>query len=96
MATEANPYIRHCGCSHAGPGHDWKRCLEHAHRESIERTLETAFGTPICPEGCGDARRPKCAWEAADCPRHDVTRAWKRLLDAAAAYVPGESEEPKR
>lgn len=88
MSNE-KPYTRECGCLHRGPGYRWERCVRHEREDNIEETLVETFGKPVCPEGCGDVRRPKCLWEASDCPRHEVNAKWARLKTAAFAYVIG-------
>jgi len=87
MSEERKPYVRECGCTHRGPGHEWERCETHQLYDDVEKQLEKTFGKPVCPEGCGDARRPKCMWEAFDCPRHDVTHAWNQLVGSAVGYI---------
>ena len=87
MTSENKPFVRPCGCTHRGMGYVWDRCPKHAHEASTERALEGLFGIPQCPEGCGDVRRPKCAWEAADCPRQEVKHQWEKLVKAAVAYT---------
>lgn len=90
-----NRYERPCGCYHDGAGHSWVRCEAHKHEEEIEKRLEDTFGIPVCPDGCGDVRRPKCLWEAADCPRHAVSDRWKRLKKAAIEFAPSPGGEER-
>lgn len=90
--SETNPYTRKCGCLHRGPGHEWERCDRHEAEDRVEEQLVETFGKPVCPEGCGDVRRPKCMWEASDCPRHEVKHAWDKLKRAAIAYAVDDEE----
>lgn len=57
-------------------------------RDAVIRKLEAAFGPPHCPAGCGDARRPRCAFDlGAGCDRWDILESWEALYSTAVRYA---------
>ena len=75
-----------CGCEYDGK--QWNQCEQHARKTTAEHLLVEVIGEPKCPEGCGDARRPKCMWEmGAGCPRHAILDPWNEAVRGLTRYL---------